>query len=1160
MRASTEPETELNEVIRKGRAVLVAGTGVSIAASGHPQASWAGLLENGIAWLQEHKLMEDGVAEAQLTLLKTRPQTHRFISAAADVTPGMGGADSPHFAQWLKDTVGAIEAKDRAVLDALHALRQHGQGNLLATTNYDGLLLGDPPTLDPVTWKDSTFLGTIRDWDRDKVIFLHGHWRRPESVILDWKSYEKIARDDSYRENLAAFWKTNTWVYVGCGTSGLSDPDFGLLLERYGEHARQARHWDYCLVKGDEERQEFQAHFDSLDLNIRAVSYGEKHSDLSGFLLSLLPVPLPPPPTPQPVVPQADSDSIPTAPALYAEPDYIGSHRFVGRQAELDALSDWANPSDPTNLLLFEAIGGSGKSMLTWEWTTQHATKVRSDWAGRFWYSFYERGAIMEDFCQRALAYMTGRPLGDFKKRKTAQIKDELVAQLHAAPWLLILDGLERVLVAYHRIDAASIPDEEANSPTDKVLNRHPCNTIRDEDGDLLRALVAAAPSKILVSSRLTPRVLLNPAGQPIPGAQRLPLSGLRPSDAEKLLRSGDISGDSAAIRDYLRKNCDNHPLVIGILAGLINQPGPNRGDFDAWSTDPSGGAALDLAKLDLIQRRNHILRAAITALPDASRQLLSTLALLSESVDYKTLEAFNPHLPPEPEKVGEPRTLEERFSWNKMSAGEKAEVRKEYENSLKAWRESAGVRAALAALTRTVSDLEQRGLLQHDAQENHHDLHPVVRGVAAGGMKAEEKERHGQRVVDHFSAQSHNPYEQAQCIEDLNSGLHVVRTLLKLGHFQQAADAYRGDLARALLFNLEAHADVLSLLRPFFPAGWGEVPMEMSPLAATDLANEAAIALDNSGEYHEALVSFGASLQVDLERKNWNGLGCILLNVVVNLRNQNLNAKSHSVAALALELTTIAGLNEILFMNRLWVYAMQSRLGQWQAAKETWRHLDPMGRGWLRAAYRQGRAEEYFAQAQFWLGTLKEEHLTAATTLAAQDNNRITLRSVHRLRGSWRLEQRNWAQAAASFQKAVRMARERGLVDEESETGLALAKFHLGQLTEDDTRSEAERLARMRQPAHRILALLWLGLGDNDQARHHALAAYHWAWGQGEPYVHRYELTKTTELFQQMKVPIPNLPHYDPDKDEPFSWEADIRAAIEKLRAEKEARDKTAD
>src|ERR1035441_9145185 len=89
------------------------------------------------------------------------------------------------------------------------------------------------------------------------------------------------------------------------------------------------------------------------------------------------------------------ADPIPAPPAFYAEPAYIGSHQFVGRQAQLEVLNDWAVPADQHPILLFDAIGGSGKSMLTWEWTTKHATEVRRDWAGRFWYSFYERGAIM---------------------------------------------------------------------------------------------------------------------------------------------------------------------------------------------------------------------------------------------------------------------------------------------------------------------------------------------------------------------------------------------------------------------------------------------------------------------------------------------------------------------------------------------------------------------------------------------------------------------------------------------------------------------------------------------------------------------------------------------------------------------------------------------
>jgi hypothetical protein len=263
-------------------------------------------------------------------------------------------------------------------------------------------------------------------------------------------------------------------------------------------------------------------------------------------------------------------DPIPTAPAFYAEPPYIGSHKFVGRQAQLDTLSDWAAPADSHPVLLFEAIGGTGKSILTWEWTTKHSSNVRSDWAGRFWYSFYEKGATMVDFCRRAIAYMTRQPRTNFRERNTAELTELLIHQLRAKPWLLILDGLERVLVSYHRFDATQLRDEEAGT-IDKIAHRDPCAAINPEDDDLLRALTGSRPSKLLLTSRLVPRVLLNKSNQPIPGVLREYLPGLRPVDAESLFRACGITGTSHDIQTYLKSHCDCHPLVIGVLAGLIN-------------------------------------------------------------------------------------------------------------------------------------------------------------------------------------------------------------------------------------------------------------------------------------------------------------------------------------------------------------------------------------------------------------------------------------------------------------------------------------------------------------------------------------------------------------------------------------------------------------
>ncbi len=458
--------------------------------------------------------------------------------------------------------------------------------------------------------------------------------------------------------------------------------------------------------------------------------------------------------------------------------------------------------------------------------------------------------------------------------------------------------------------------------------------------------------------------------------------------------------------------------------------------------------------------------------------------------------------------------------------------------------------------MTETVRDLEQRGLLQYDGRTRRHDIHPVVRGVAAGGIQTEDKERYGQRVVDHFSSLSHNPYDQAETLEDLHAGLNIVRTLLKLGHLQQAATAYRGDLARALRFNVEAYAETLSLLRPFFPDGWEEPPQGVEVSYAGYLANNAGQSLSNCGELKQALAVYGVALEITMKSENWYNTFAVLRNIQVNLSDQNLLAKSSRINSLAIDFSTVYDNQERLFNVRLHLFSNQSLFGQWSQAETTWQLLESMGFEWSRAAYRPGDAEYDYAQFHYWNGTLQEVNLATAEQLATQGNNRLTIRDLHQLRGVWRLDQGEWAHAAMSFHEAVRMARESGIPDATSETGLALAKFHLGQLVEPQ--HEAKRLAQLREPAHYLLAKLWLAIDNKAQARHHALAAYQWAWADGEPYVRRHALTRTTELLQQMQIPIPNLPPYDPAKDEPFPWEADVRAAIEKLRVEKAAdRDK---
>jgi tetratricopeptide (TPR) repeat protein len=857
---------------------------------------------------------------------------------------------------------------------------------------------------------------------------------------------------------------------------------------------------------------------------------------------------------------EVGEEVVPTPPDFYAEPPYIGSHEFLGRKAELERLDDWAKPADSHPIILFEAIGGTGKSLLTWEWTTNHAVDVRDEWAGRFWYSFYEKGAIMADFCRRAVAYITGQPLKSLRKKKTVELADMLLRHLQEEPWLFVLDGLERVLVAYHRFDAAQVVDEEAGR-SDQIVHRDPRSAIRPEDDDLLRSLAAASPSKLIISSRLVPRALLNQAGQPIPGVARVLLPGLRPADAEALIRACGVKGNSTEIQNYLTRHCDCHPLVTGVLAGLINDYLPDRGNFDAWADDPSYGGQLNLADLDLVQKRNHILKAALDALPEKSSQLLSTLALISEAVDYPTLSAFNPHVPPEPPEVEVPTPPETQWRWQYSSRKEKEEAREEYKDALErreAYERAVDSRlhapefsAASHKLNETVRDLERRGFLQYDAQAKRYDLHPVVRGIAAGGLDQAQRQQYGQRVVDHFSSQTHDPYEQAETLADLRNGLHIVRTLLQMGRYEQAFENYGGDLAQAMVFNLEAHAEVLSVIRPFFSQGWDILQSSLRDATRSYLLNSAAVSLSRIGETKEAVRVYGSALITYLRRKEWSAVRTLLTNISSVLRVDSLS-KLNRYSLLELDIAGFIDGEGPLFAARLTRFDFLDRVGRYTEAEVLWSVLDSMGRSWPRFIYLPGEAELWYAWFRFHEGSLSEELLARAEELTRTGKYRIGVRSLHQLRGQWHLRHGRWLLAADSLSEAVQMARAVGQNDPASETWLTVAKFHLGWLS--NARQEAEQLAAAKSKNHQALGELWLAIGDAVQAEEHALEAYKEAWGDGEPYVYRYALNKARDLLHQLGADIPHLPPYDPAKDEKLPWEDELVAAIEKLREEKEA------
>jgi hypothetical protein len=807
------------------------------------------------------------------------------------------------------------------------------------------------------------------------------------------------------------------------------------------------------------------------------------------------PVEVPPDP------PKPDT-TLPHPPALAALPRYLGSHPFVGRTSELQTLSDWCGAADPNPMLLFEAMGGLGKSMLTWEWLTRHSTSARGNWVGRFWYSFYEKGAVMADFCRQALAYMTMKPAGDFAKLQMPELTDLLIAKLEKRPWLIALDGLERILVAYHRYDAAQLRDEEIDTASDQIGKRDPCATIRPEDDDLLRRLARVAPSKILVSSRLTPLTLVNRSGMPVPGVRREILAGLRPIDAEAMIRTTGVTGRSQNIQAYLQTNCDCHPLAIGVLGGLINGYPPARGNFDRWADDPRYGAALDLAKLDLVQRRNHILLAAIDALPLESRQLLQTLALLQGGSDFDTLDALNP-LP-----LGEPDKLRD-----------------------------------------AIRDLEKRGLLQYDSNGKKYDLHPVVRGVAAGRMGGDETEKVGQKVVDYFTSKPHDPWENAETLEDVAPGLQIVRVLLRMQRYEEALWNYRGDLSNALSFNLDADAEILALLKPFFPDGWDG---EIVPLNVRDLSyllNETAIALsniypDSPRKMYERLIALG------IENLDTDMVVAGVYNFSLDPWKANRLADASRLWSLILEIPRMSGITDSkIFVSKMRIFEFSVECGDKKESNRLRRQIEDTGRNLSRSVYRSGDAELRRARELFYRGELVQNFLTQAEDLAKRGRNRRAMHGLTLLRGERHLARGEPKLAVNSLGESVRMAREVGHEDPVSEALFALARLRAGDRF--DARGEAARLNNTNGQAALAIAELWHELGERDLAVEHALRAHRWAVADGEPCVHRYYLDRTRALLIEFGATLPKVPRYDLSKATTYPWEKDVQAFIEKLKIE---------
>jgi tetratricopeptide (TPR) repeat protein len=406
------PLDGLRSEIAAGRAVAVVGAGVSMAATGNaPAASWAGLLEDGVAYCESllGPSLPTRWAERRREQLSSR-DTEELISAAEDITRRLGGPGGGEYLRWLEQSVGQLTATRHEVLEALAAL-----GIPLATTNYDGLLEG-ATGLPAVTWREGARVEQVLRGERRAVLHLHGHWEDAASVVLGIRSYEAVLGDahaEAMRKALAA---TRTLVFVGCG-AGLADPNFAELRRWLADVFAGSSYRHYRLGLQSELADLWEEH--GLAERIVPLAYGTTHAELAEFLRKLRSTP----PSPRPTGPPGPAPR----PSRLPPPP-----RCFGRDAVVQDLVTTllTEPPPPTPVL---GPAGVGKSTVCV--TALHDRRVVERYGERRYFVRCNAATSGEAVLAEVAATL-GLPVGP-------DLQGQALAHLAQAPAVVVLDNAE---------------------------------------------------------------------------------------------------------------------------------------------------------------------------------------------------------------------------------------------------------------------------------------------------------------------------------------------------------------------------------------------------------------------------------------------------------------------------------------------------------------------------------------------------------------------------------------------------------------------------------------------------------------------------------------------------------------------------------------------
>lgn len=816
---------------------------------------------------------------------------------------------------------------------------------------------------------------------------------------------------------------------------------------------------------------------------------------------------------------------IPAAPAPYIAHPYslLQTSEVVGRRDELKLLTDWVtvNKEIRQEVRLFNvvAIGGMGKSALTWKWFNDIAPNELPHLKGRMWWSFYESDAYFENFVIRALAYTAGMTEAAVRELPSHEREDRLFHLLDQEPFLLVLDGLERILLAYSRMDTAHLADDDLDEQTaneiaqfyglpDEVketyLEKHRLRQCADpRAGRFLQRLARVRESRVLVSTRLYPAELQTMTAQPLHGCYPHFLTGLTNDDALALWRAfigGERSGTSEKLLPLFNA-FGNYPLLVRALAGRVANYRPAPGDFDRWHRDHPGFNPA--AELDLRNAKTHVLHYALEGLGAAQRQVLHTVAAFRMPATWETLRAV---------LTGEDKPCQDE-----------------------------------RALDDVLTELEDRGLVGWDRIANRYDLHPIVRSVVKQGLKKIGRKALYHELHTYFEALPKPDWHHVHTLDDLVPTLELYHCLIELRRYEEAVSVFFDSLDAATHNRLSASRKRIELLTPLVELTRNGLPRLQNPAYLASTLNALGRAHNYDGNLHMAATYLSDALDLTNTSPLLSGPDafsfCDLSNV---LRPAGHLFKSRSAA-----LKAIVCWRE----RRRFHQEMRSsvRLGLALAASgKTSASIIVLKRA-MRLATKanprkqaEGFVSSAMAQMELWIQQNERANVLAETAwVLAKDYDfeRDFIRAA-RLQGEAALKVFSLTIADERLHHALTRARQVNFVEEELPALIALAELRRRQDQPDEAREYLDAVwdAAARGPyplfhadALNVLAALERDLGHREAAIAAATESYKKAWCDGPPYAYHWGLEAARKHLRELGAPEPQLPPFDPSKFEPM-------------------------